>query len=86
MRIPSCPSGGGRGGGGGDERRNLLQPCVDRSMTTCRPVDGRAEKNPRKGKETRESGRKLRAEKVMYARDDLNEAKTKLYIGEKEGE
>ena len=55
-------------------------------MTFCRPVDGRSARNPREAKGKRKSGRKLGAEKVMYARSDLNEAKTKLYIGEKEGE
>ena len=86
MRVPSSPSGGGSGGGGGDGGETSCSTHVDRSMTFCRPVDGRSARNPREAKGKRKSGRNLGAEKVMCARDDLNEAKTKLFIGERKGE
>ena len=61
MRILSSPSGGGSGGDGGDELQQHHQPCVDRSMVVCRPVDGRAESEVMGEKEERKEERKVDA-------------------------
>ena len=58
--IPSCPNGGGSGGGGGNEQKWRRPSTVDRSTGGRRPVDERAEADPREKVERRKGKGKVR--------------------------